>query len=136
MPKTYNYMFSVASKEDMLHANALCADGKVFSDNSRMPNALKWQMAREFLAEGDAEFTLFSPVSYEDIYEDDDATKCVAASYVADLRAQFLEDILDRRPTDMVAHALYVRNKQWQAKLRERANLNNLQNAFKSMRLT
>jgi hypothetical protein len=93
-------------------------------------------MAREFIGDGLPAFSLFSFVSYEDIYAQDDGTKCIAASYIADLRAQFLEDTLEKSPNDMVAHALYIRNKQWQAKLRERANLGNLQNAFKTMRLT
>ncbi len=136
MTKKYNYIFSTVNKEDVDMADRICADTRSYSDGSRMPNKAKFAFAKEFLTEGDAEFSLFSSVSYEDIYADDKPDKCLAASYVADLRTQFLADILNRNPNDMTAHALYLRNKVWQVKLRERANLNNLQSVMVGMRLT
>lgn len=136
MTKKYNYMLSTATSDQFARAVVLCTDMQKFSDGSRVPNAAKWTMVMEFLGGGSSDFTLFSPVSYEEIYESDDATACIAASYMADLRIQLLDDIIARNPKDMVAHALYVRNRQWQVKLRERANLSNLQESFKSMRLT
>ena len=116
-----NYMIAAPTEEDVSLASDLCSNDSIFSDGTRLCNAEKWKYSGAILERGEA--TLFSPISYEDIYLTDDTVKCLAAAYVADLRLQFLSMRLIRNPADMVAHKLYLSNAIWMSKLNQRAQL-------------
>lgn len=116
-----NYMIDKPTEEDLNAAERLCNDERAYSDGSRLSNEEKWRYATAILEREKP--TLFTPISYEDVYEEDDPVKCLAASYVADLRLQFLTSRLSKNPADMVAHSLYMYNTTWHAKLSKRTQI-------------
>jgi len=130
-----NYMPSDPSDECVEESAKICTDEKVFSDQSGLSNREKWDYIQSiFNCEGQC--TLFSSISFESIYQEDDAARCGAAAFVADLRVQYLRAKLTKNSVDLATHVFYVRNKQWWAKLRERTNLNRFSEMIRDTRLT
>jgi hypothetical protein len=129
----YNYMPDTATEEDFATANAICAETSV-SDASKKTNAQKWEFVKKVFSAHDC--NLFSGINYENVYLRDNALACEAAAYVADLRSQYLEESLKVRPEDSTLHILFVINRIWSVKFRERVNLSNLEKVFKQMVLT
>lgn len=134
-PSLYpNYILPPTSDREARLAQRIVEDDKTVTDSSGANNKSKWEFAISVFDCGDC--TLFSHIPYELIYESDDPMKCDAGSCVADLRAQYLSEILEANPTDLEAHALYVKNKQWYGKLRERVSLEKMRVVTKAIPLT
>lgn len=130
----YNYMPTEATEADLKLCGRICRDAKKFSDASGMSNKDKWETV-QYVFDSE-ECSLFSIISFETIYENDEPNACNAAAHMADLRTQFFEHYLQTEREDMHLHALWVINKQWYVKLRERANLYHIQRALKGVPLT
>jgi hypothetical protein len=133
LPK--NYMPTEPSREDVDACNTICNDDKIFSDQSGLSNKDKWDYVQQVF-NCDGQCNLFSAISFENIYQEDDVTRACAASYIADLRVQYLRAVLIKKPVDLTTHMFYVRNKQWWAKLRERVNLKRFSDMAHATRLT
>lgn len=130
-----NYMPAEPTRADVDECDGLCNDDKLFSDQSGLSNKDKWEYVQQvFNCQGQC--NLFSAISFETIYQDDDANRAGAAAFVADLRVQYLRGLLSKNPVDLATHVFYVRNKQWWAKLRERANLKRFTEMTRDARLT
>lgn len=127
-----NYMLDDITEEHLQLANTLCNDEKTVTDQSGMSNKAKWERALEIFMAGD-KATIFSQVDYESIYRDDQARNCEGASYIADLRAQFFERMLKKDPANQKYHALYVQNRVWQVRFRERAFMDILSEVAKKL---
>jgi hypothetical protein len=96
---------------------------QIFSDDSGLSNLQKWEHAKGVL--GDAP-SLFTDLSYEEVFEEDDPIKAQAAGFVADLRAQHFQVKLNSDRTNMTLHRLYVKHATWRTRFYERTNLQNL----------
>lgn len=129
-----NYMPAYATPEDLDLSARICSDDKTISDTSGLTNRAKWEFAMSIF--DCPECTLFSALSFEDVYALDDPDKAVAASYIADLRTQFLAKQLKQYPANLEVHELYIRNRQWQARFASRAYLEDLCNSSKTTMLT
>lgn len=130
-----NYMPDDPASEALEESARICLDEKTFSDQSGLSNKDKWEhIQRVFNCDGQC--SLFSAISFENVYKEDDAARCGAAAFIADLRAQYLRTLLIKNPVDLATHMFYLRNKQWWAKLRERANLNRFAEMTRNARLT
>jgi hypothetical protein len=129
-----NYMPAFPTPDDLDLSERICADDKVFSDSSGISNRDKWTFAMDVMECDDC--SLFSDLSFEQIYAEDDPLMCEAAAFIADLRSQYLQRQLDKFPSSLESHQLYVRNRQWYARLRERASLVALEELSKRIILT
>jgi len=127
-----NYMLEEVTEEYLQLGNTVCDDEKTVTDQSGMSNKAKWDKALGiFMANEKA--TLFSQIDYESIYRDDQARNCEGASYVADLRAQFFDKLLKKAPGNAQYHALYVQNRVWHVRFRERAFMDLFSEVAKKM---
>lgn len=133
-PQIVNYMIDQPTPEDLALSDRICQDTKTFSDSSGMSNGDKWAFAMDVMECDDC--NLFSALSFEDVYMIDDPLRCEAACYVADLRSQFLQRHLLRNPLDMESHLLYVKNKQWYARFKNRMALQMLEEHTRNLVLT
>lgn len=130
----FNYMPTEASDADLKLCGRICRDDKKFSDASGLSNKAKWETV-QYVFDSD-ECNLFSIISFETIYQNDEPNACNAAAYMADLRVQFLEHHLMTEDDDIALHNLWMINKQWYVRLRERANLYHIQKALRGVLLT
>ncbi|MFM7012591.1 MAG: hypothetical protein ACKO0Z_25210 [Betaproteobacteria bacterium] len=133
MTDFFNYMPSTATEDEINLARAVCARETV-SDSSKLTNSQKWAHVQEVYRKYDS--SLYSGIDYEATYTRDNLVECEAASFVADLRAQFLEEILKQEPLNPGAHVLFLLNKTWHVRFRERVELALSEKAMKKMRLT
>lgn len=131
---TFNYMPPEATDDDLKVCKRICRDKNKFSDASGMSNFDKWENVQYVF--DNTNCNLFSIISFETIYHNDEPTACNAASFMADLRTQFLEEQMRTEGDDIHLHALWMINKQWYVKLRERANLHHMVRALKGVPLT
>lgn len=129
-----NFMHLYPSPEDLDLSAKICSDEKTFSDSSGISNKDKWLFAMDVMECDDC--SLFSEVSFEQIYMEDDPLFCEAAAYIADLRSQFLLKELEKFPRSLESHQLYIRNRQWYARLREHQSLQALGALTKNIVLT
>lgn len=119
---------------DLSEAVAITADAKMVTDSSGVNNVDKWNFVlATFSAQ---EISLFSRIDYRDVYRTDNPRLCIAASYMADMRCQYFDKKLAKNPDSLTDHIFYVRNRYWQARLRERNNLQRIVEATQTMRLT
>jgi hypothetical protein len=120
--------------EDVAFSDAIANDKNLYSDpEMNVSNFDKWSHVKKvFNAEPD--ITIFAAIRYEVVYEMDDPVKSEAASYVADIRAQYLAKKLEKCFTPE-AHLLYLRNVQWMVKLREQSRLVAIQKHIRSQRM-
>jgi hypothetical protein len=108
----------------------IVGDKKYISDHSGYTNNEKWSLIlNTFNAAPDS--TLFAELSYDEIYTDDDPAHAEAAAYLADLRTQYFNKLLEEKFTPE-HHMLYLVNRQWMVRFRERALLSNLTQQMKS----
>lgn len=134
-PATYpNYILPPTSDREARLAQRIVEDDKMISDASGNDNKSKWAFATSVFECEDC--TLFSHIPYELIYDSDDPMRCDAGACVADLRSQYLRELLEANPTDLEAHALYVKNRQWYGKLKERVSLEKMRMVTKAIPLT
>lgn len=133
MSNFFNYMPATASEDEMRLANEICARESV-SDATKRTNAQKWTHVQEVYR--NYECNLFSAIDYDSILKRDSLVECEAASFVAELRSQFLEEVLRTDATNSGAHILYLINRIWYVRLRERVDLHLTEKAMKKMRLT
>lgn len=124
----------MASEDEMAMAENICRDETTFSDRSGLSNKQKWSAVVQVFDCADC--SLFTEISFEEVYHGDDALKCTAAAHIADLRVQYLYRMLVKDPADGMAHMLYIRNRQWQARLMARLDLSYVQEALRGARLT
>jgi hypothetical protein len=134
MQSDMNYMPAFPSPDDLDLSARICADDKIFSDSSGISNRDKWNFAMDVMECDDC--SLFSALSFEEIYAQDDPMMCEAAAFIADLRSQYLLRQLDRYPASLESHQFYVRNRQWYSRLRERTSLAALEEISKRVILT
>ncbi len=122
------------SMDDVTLSDQLANDATVYSDSdNKFSNADKWAHAKKVLnAEPDT--TIFAQVSYEAIYALDDPVKAEATSFVADLRAQYLEKKLEHTFTPEL-HRMYLLNIQWLVRLREQVRMRYIQKELRAQRL-
>lgn len=99
------------------------------SDHSGYSNKMKWASAMNTFGAPEGT-TLFAQLNYEEVYKLDDAAKCEAAAYIADLRAQYFAKLIEETFTPE-RHLLYLANRQWQVRFRERAALAGVQHMLK-----
>ncbi len=116
-----NYILPPKSETHAQLARELIANRSVISDETGLNNYQKMEFIREVFGSTDA--TIFSEIAYEQIYIDDTARTCEAASFVAELRTQYLAKMLDEKPADARSHYLYLVNRQWCVRLRERSRM-------------
>lgn len=133
-PATTNYTPALVTPEDLDVSAKICSDDKTFSDGTGISNRAKWDFAMAVFECADC--TLFSHVSFEEVYELDDPLKAEAASFIADLRAQFFQRRLSQYPASLEDHNFYIRNRQWQARFAARVQLERFQRASRSVMLT
>ena len=121
-PKTFtNYMIEDVSEQHLQVGTSICADEKTVTDSTGLSNKEKWNKVEEIFKTDKA--TIFASIDYEGIYHEDQARNCEGAAYVAELRAQFFSKMLSMEPSNRQYHALYLQNRVWQVRLRERANM-------------
>ncbi|MGD9670113.1 MAG: hypothetical protein AB7U75_13785 [Hyphomicrobiaceae bacterium] len=125
MPNRLFYEFASMSENDIEGANRVCNDRDRVTDDSGATNQDKWLFASRILNEGETPFSIFDVIDFEKVYFGSDYITCEAAAIVAELRTQYLQDQLDANPNDLHAHNLYVKNRLWQTRLRERHVLRN-----------
>jgi hypothetical protein len=114
------YTTKEVSKESFERSKQFCSDAEAYTDNSGVSNADKWDFVQSIFIDG----TLFSEIDFDVLYMSGDHVICEAGSLLADLRTHFIEEsILRNNPDDFKAHAHWVANRCWQAKLRELAYL-------------
>lgn len=128
MPSSY-------TQEDLEECNKLCSDASIFSDDTGISNADKWQIVNKVFMCSEETGNLFSAVSFDDIFASDDVFICEAAGYIADLRSQFFEQRLQKYPNDFEYHHFYIMNKRWYGRFRERVSLDQLQSLLKTVKL-
>lgn len=130
----YNYMPPEATEEDLIVCARICDDPIFVSDATGLTNFDKWNHTKRVFDATNA--NLFSIISFEAIYANDEVVACEAASFMADLRVQFFEHYLATEKDDLNLHMLWLRNKQWYVKLRERANLRHVTKSLYGVPLT
>jgi len=126
------YMLDTPENEHQAQvALRLLEDERRVTDDTGMTNADKWdRVVAVFKAE---KATLFSKIDLMEIYSDDEHRTAEAAAHICDLRAQFFEIMLMEQPTNPLYHELYVQNRQWQVRLRERARLHGFAEAARKV---
>lgn len=132
--ETMSYMPTPVTVEDLKVSEAITHDPTMYSDpHTNASNKTKWDRVREvFGSQGDA--TLFAALSYEKVYQDDDPFQAEAAAFVADLRAQYIQQRLNEKFT-VDLHLMYLRNVQWMVRFRERARLHHINQVVKTSTL-
>ena len=118
-----NHMPNAHTDQEFRAAQAICAS-EACSDATGLPNKAKWQRIIEIFDAPEA--NLFTVISYEKLYASDNATVALGGAYFADLRAQYLREVLTREPENYGAHQHYLTNRAWYVKLRERASLDDV----------
>jgi len=109
------------TEEHVQLAALICEDEKTISDGAGYHNKHKWERVKEVFKADKA--TIFSDINYQDWFHKDDPRTCEAASFMADLRVQWLTKMLEDYPASFGLHNFYLVNQQWYVRLRERARM-------------
>lgn len=106
--------------EDVVVAMRMAKSEAIYSDESTLNNAEKWSQINAILKAND----ITADVDYEAEFLGADADRCRAAWFMADIRTQVLRITLDNvrdYRKRLALHHLWLINKQWTVRLRDRA---------------